>query len=602
MGIQSPYDVGALSGALYKDLEASRSYNVSVSLDSISPTLEQRDWALEVMRDKFLSKFIPRASHDLDVAAFNMFKFCNEHCKGWSPRLSDLNSWQEELVGTFQKYLNDFFECDLGEDTSFSWGNISLHARSGPGVANGSRGTSFFEKMYSGPLSASSPYLHDLYRADINLWPEEAIAEFIRSSDYGPLRLVGGSKFAFVPKTSEISRMIAIEPSINQFYQLGIGAILEKRLRRFFGIDLSTQPDVNRCLARMGSLIDSTMGDGFATIDLSSASDCISLRLCGYAIPAEPLDRMLSVRSPYAQCVLKGVDDTVALNMLSTMGNGFTFPLQTAMFAAAAAASVSLSDGLQTMPKAWSETNLGGLFSVFGDDIIVKPSAADRLLWLLSWMGFFPNDKKCFTSGWFRESCGFDFYQGFNVRPFFLRRLRTEQDLNVCFNGLVEWAARCIVPIPRTLEVLTSFYPKGAYYVPMGEDASAGIRVPRVLAGSMSLDKDVQSIAYKCFVPKPQKLRFKTGGKPHKTTASKYLIHNPSGLYLSILRGECRSGVITVRDKQTRYGTKRRISPNWDFRPYNLQGWFDDYPSWLASFPRRVQLVLETGVIPSLRR
>ena len=434
---QSPFDVGALSEALYKDLEYSRKHCEAGGISIGAPTRDQMLWAIEVMRDKFLSKFVPRADHRLDDAAYAMFEFCNEHCAKWRPQVSDLNSWQQELVGTFQKYINDFFEVDLGKDCMLDWGNIALSARSGPGVANGSKGTSFFEKMYSGPLSGSSPYILDLYRADIALWPEETIADWIRSETYGPLRLIRGSKFSFVPKTNETSRMIAIEPGINQFYQLGVGAILERRLKRFFGIDLATQPDVNRCLARMGSLIDSSRGDGFATIDLTSASDCISLGLCGYAIPTEALDKLLSLRSPYASCKLKGKEKTVALRMMSTMGNGFTFPLQTALFAAAAAASISLSDGIQAMPKAWSEHNLGGLYSVFGDDIIVKPDASHRLLWLLQWMGFFPNTKKCFTSGWFRESCGFDFYQGFNVRPFFLRKLRTEQDLNVAFNGLV---------------------------------------------------------------------------------------------------------------------------------------------------------------------
>jgi hypothetical protein len=228
----------------------------------------------------------------------------------------------------------------------------------------------------------------------------------------------------------------------------------------------------------MGSEIDGSLGDGFATIDLSNASDCISLGLCGYAIPMEPLDRMLVLRSAYSTVRLKGESKTVALKMMSTMGNGFTFPLQTAIFSAAAAASISLGDGVRTMPKAWSEYHLGGLFSVFGDDIVVPPKFAERLLWLLRWMGFYPNDKKCFTNGWFRESCGFDFYQGFNVRPFFLRNLRTEQDLNVAYNGLVEWAARCLVPIPRTLRTLCAFYPNGAFIVPMGEDAAAGVRVP----------------------------------------------------------------------------------------------------------------------------
>jgi hypothetical protein len=601
---QSLFDVGALSSALYKDLDyaASMIDPNSTSLGGVSN--DQRLWAIEVMRDKFLSKYVPRADHRLDDAAYAMFDFCNEHCAKWRPRLDDLNSWQQELLGTFQKYISDFFEVDLGDDCKLSWGNIALNARSGPGVAHGSKGTSFFEKMYSGPMCGSSPFVLDLYQADIRLWAEETIADQIRSETYGPHRLIRGSKFAFVPKTNKTSRMIAIEPGINQFYQLGIGSILERRLKRFFGIDLSTQPDVNRCLARMGSVIDSTRGDGFATIDLTSASDCLSLGLCGYAIPAEALDRLLSVRSPYATVKLKGEEKTVALRMISTMGNGYTFPLQTAFFAAAAAASVSLSDGIQAMPKAWSEGHIGGLYSVFGDDIIVKPDANDRLLWLLQWMGFFPNTKKCFASGWFRESCGFDFYRGFNVRPFFLKRLSTEQDCNVAFNGIVEWAARVMVPVSNTLEVLKSFYPNGAFYVPMGEDSTAGIRIPRTIALEMVKRKDrhLQSISYQCFVAKPRKLGFRDGGKPRYDRKRPYLIKNPSGLYLSVLRGECRSGTITVRDDMTRYGTTTRISPNWDYRVESLQGWFDDYPEWLASFPRRVHLVFDCGSIPQIKK
>ena len=140
--------------------------------------------------------------------------------------------------------------------------------------------------------------------------------------------------------------------------------------------------------------------------------------------------------------------------------------------------------------------------------------------------------------------------------------------------------------------------------MPMGEDASSGIRIPRSLANGLipTRDRDFQSMAYQCFVPSPRKLRFKEGGKPRKTEGSQYLIKNPSGLYLSILRGECRSGTITTRDDKTRYGTKWRIAPNWDYRASNLQGWFDDYPEWLASFPRRVLLILQMGTLPYLKK
>lgn len=592
----SQFSAQELFKILQKDLSVARG---TFSIGDSFPTLDQRDFAIDVMRDKFLSKFVPRAEEALDRVAFETFAKANESAKAWRPAPLQ-NSGQEQLVGTFLNYLDRFFLNDLGPDCDWSWGNISLHARSGPGVCNGGRGTSFFEKHYSSPITASSPFVLDLYQADIRLWPEECIAEQIRDAHYGPPKLIGGSKLSFVPKTTKTSRMIAIEPTLNMFYQLGIGAILEKRLRRFFGIDLSTQPDVNRCLARLGSVIDASRGDGFATIDLSSASDSISLGLCGYSIPAEALDRMLSVRCSYASSkYCSDATGYMRLNMLSTMGNGYTFPIQTAIFAAVAAASVSMDDDILDMPKAWSENHIGGLYSVFGDDIIVRSKAAERTLWLLRYLGFTPNTEKCFVSGSFRESCGFDFYQGFNVRPFFLRKADTIQDLSVCYNGLVEWAARCLVPINGALDYVCGWINSlgGTHWVPLAEDAAAGVRVPFVLLKGFKKDPWVQSVRYSHFVAKPGRLRFRDGGKP----IAKYLISNPSGLFMSILRGECRSGVISQRSPKTKYGTKVSICPNWDHRHYSLQEWFDDYSKSFASFPRRAALIIGDK-LPNRRR
>ena len=359
--------------------------------------------AVELMRDKFLSKFVPLEDPDLDSAALQAFDLSNSLCGDWRPPKSlDLNSWESQVLGTFLKYLNDFFESDLGSDCSLSWGNIALHARCGPGASFGGKGTSFYQKFYASRLTASSPDILALYKADTMMWAEETIAETIREQSFGPPCHIGRSKFCFVPKTVKTSRLIAVEPTLNTFYQLGVGGILEKRLKRFFGISLDTQPDVNRCMARLGSLIDATYGDGFATIDLTSASDSISLGLAGYCLPAEWLDVFLALRCGYAQ-IGNDVTSIRQLNMLSTMGNGYTFPLQTAIFAAAAAAAVAQDDGILEMPKAWSEFHIGGLYSVFGDDLVVPSRSSERLLWLLKALGFRPNPEKCFTSGWFRE-------------------------------------------------------------------------------------------------------------------------------------------------------------------------------------------------------
>lgn len=588
--------VAALYEALKKDLD----YALEAKVGFQYPTRSQREFAIEEMRDKFLSKFVPDADPKLDATALLQFMEMNSRCEKWEPP-SDLNSWDETLLGTFLKYMDDFVNVDLGPECDLSWGNIALKARCGPGASNGTRHTSFFGKMYSGPLTASSPFLHSLYCADTSLWFEETIAETIRQESFGPPVLSRGSKASFVPKNAKTSRLIAAEPSLNMFYQLGLGEILTLRLKRFFGIDLSVQPDINRCLARLGSSIDASKGDGFATIDLSSASDCISLGLIGYCVPVELQDVLLKLRSPSMEVPWGATDLDISLNMVSTMGNGFTFPLQTAIFSAIVAASVAAKDDIRQMPRAWSELHPGGCYSVFGDDIIVTTKAASATLRLLELLGFIPNPKKCFSSGSFRESCGFDFYQGFNVRPFFLRKVDTEQDLCVVFNGLVDWAARCLVPLNGTLRLLTEALPE-MHYVPLWEDPSAGIRVPWSLVRGLRRDPNVQSIAYSCFVAEPSKVRFKQGGKP-LSGQREHLIFNPSGLYLSVLRGECRSGTITIpnRNGKVRYRTIRRIAPSWD-TPDNqiLQRWFDDYPEGLASYPRRIALIMTS--YPTLRR
>jgi len=590
----SSYDVQELFSHLEKDLWNAEKEALSLGLSY--PNTEHRRYSIALMRDQFLSKLTPRATESLDRIAFDVFINMNERCKEWRPSISLLNDSQSQLVGTFLKYLNDFFLKDVGPDCDWSWGNISLHAKSGPGVSNGGRGTSFYEKHYSGPLSASSPFLLDLYQADIRMWAEESIAESIRQDNYGSPILVGGSKLSFVPKTVKTSRMIAIEPTLNIFYQLGIGGILEKRLKRVFGIDLSTQPDVNRCLARLGSLIDSTFGDGFATIDLTSASDSISLGLCGYAIPSDVMDFLLSVRCPKASCRFS--EESIQLNMVSTMGNGYTFPLQTAIFAAVAAACVAMDDDILEMPKAWSEFNVGGLYSVFGDDIVIKSRASERALWLLQFLGFYPNNKKCFLSGPFKESCGFDFYRGFNVRPFFLKKADTLQDLFVCYNGLVEWAARNLVPIHGTLTYLSSWINSlgGCFYIPLGESPDCGIRVPAVLLSGFKKDPHVQSTVYSHFFPIPERIRFRDGGKPFGGV----LKSNPIGLFVAMLRGELRNGSISIRSKKLQYGIKSSICPNWDYRAYTLQDWFDDYSCELASLPRRTALIISDH-LPLLR-
>ena len=213
-------------------------------------------------------------------------------------------------------------------------------------------------------------------------------------------RLVGHNKVSFVPKDATTHRAIATEPVLNGYIQKGIDQIMRKRLKRI-GIDLSDQQR-NQDWARIGSRIGDG-ADGLATIDLSSASDSISIELCRNLLPPEWFELLNSTRSH--SYLLNGKVELY--HKFVSMGNGFCFPLETLIFASLCHVSRTL-------------TRHQGEFLVYGDDIIVPSSMFETLIPLLAVCGFKVNPKKTFSKGPFRESCGADWFEGEDVRPIIL--------------------------------------------------------------------------------------------------------------------------------------------------------------------------------------
>jgi len=209
-------------------------------------------------------------------------------------------------------------------------------------------------------------------------------------------RFVEHNNITFVPKTVKTERTIAVEPLLNGYLQKGLDMVMRKRLKRV-GLDLSDQT-LNQGLALFGSLRDEV--DPYVTIDLSSASDSISIGLCRNLLPPDWFDFMNSIRSK--SYLLDG--KVKPYHKFVTMGNGFCFPLETLIFA-------SLCN------VAYQELNRPADYSVYGDDIIVRSSVARRVLDLLRICGFKSNTEKTFLSGPFRESCGADWFEGKDVRP-----------------------------------------------------------------------------------------------------------------------------------------------------------------------------------------
>lgn len=223
------------------------------------------------------------------------------------------------------------------------------------------------------------------------------VSDQVRGSSL-EVELVRGNVMFTVPKTSVIDRCACKEPGLNMFLQKGVGAFIRRRLRSVLRQDLNDQTH-NQRLARVGS-----MDGSLATIDLSSASDTISTQLIYRLLPLDWFCYLDDIRSKY--CSVDG--EEVELHMFSSMGNAFTFELETLVF--------------------WSLVNaicfyagIKGTISVYGDDIICPSKCAALVAQVFSFMGFLVNPKKSHWSGPFRESCGKHWYAGIDVTPFYIR-------------------------------------------------------------------------------------------------------------------------------------------------------------------------------------
>lgn len=229
------------------------------------------------------------------------------------------------------------------------------------------------------------------------------------------------SQAVCVPKDARTDRFIAVEPMLNAMAQQGIRSMLDKYLSRW-DIKLRRQ-EGNVKLARIASERGFSP-NGFATIDLSSASDTITTSLVKYLLPIGWFNLLNDARTDNVEWK-KEVHPTQSF---STMGNAFTFPLQCLIFSSLVRACLA---ACAAEDRRWK---------VYGDDIVIPVSASGLLLEVLRFVGFVPNKEKSFVTGFFRESCGGDFLGGYDVRPVYLKKdiagKENLQNLHQFFNAL----------------------------------------------------------------------------------------------------------------------------------------------------------------------
>lgn len=234
--------------------------------------------------------------------------------------------------------------------------------------------------------------------------------------------VVEGSTLFTVPKKFKMKRCALKEPMLNAWMQSGLGSIMRRRFTQSTGVDLRWSWSVNQELARIGSLTGI-----FCTVDLQSASDSVcrgplkSIAHPGWfglweACASDSCELPPNASELLPQGILRH-----RFQMMSSMGNGFTFELESILFYAIVTSIV---------PGIWTPNIQGGgkrvltwpHVSVFGDDLVFPAAYYDQVVQMLTEFGFTVNKDKSFKEGPFRESCGKDYFLGVDTRPLYITK------------------------------------------------------------------------------------------------------------------------------------------------------------------------------------
>lgn len=351
---------------------------------------------------------------DLEKEARRTFFLCEAQCKAQNLFLRDWFSLKEGVITTpkgapasmvlLRKQLNrarKWIRGTLGQVPDY------LNGKFGPGTIFESAsfdrrltgfGLTAYDKISNQPSASENvpPWLEDHL-----VWSTIMGGRWGAVTPNRVIPRVPGNRFTSVPKDAKKNRGICIEPGLNIFGQLALGKEMKFRLqRRGLLLGASTKCTESQALHRRMAAQASRDGC-HATLDLSNASDTICRSLVELLLPEVWHDLLTSLRSPKTQIQGRWVE----LEKFSSMGNGYTFELETLIFASLAHASGA---------------KVGFDSSVFGDDTIVPVEVAEDVVRLYTLCGFTINQKKSYVSGPFRESCGGDFWRGEDVRPYFL--------------------------------------------------------------------------------------------------------------------------------------------------------------------------------------
>lgn len=221
-----------------------------------------------------------------------------------------------------------------------------------------------------------------------------------------------------VPKTLTTPRIIAIEPVAMQYMQQGLLRSILENVRAddtawaFIGW---TSEVPNKNLAREGS-----RSSTYATLDLKEASDRVANRHVQALLADHPwlASGVDACRSRKADVLGHGI---IPLTKFASMGSALTFPFEAMVFTTLIFCGIEKDLGRPLTRR--DIESYRAKVRCYGDDIIVPVVHVRSVIEALESFGLLVNLDKSFWTGKFRESCGWDWYDGEDVRVTRLRSL-----------------------------------------------------------------------------------------------------------------------------------------------------------------------------------
>jgi hypothetical protein len=317
-----------------------------------------------------------------------------------------------------------------------------FHGANGPGtVAGGGRSTRSKLKRINYDPHIDRVFFLDvastLYQERLGYHPTTAVPYWERWMEGRRRKMprkLRASELLFVPKTSTSLRSICREPATLMYFQQAVRGLLEDTIDNGF---LSVFIDIkDQTRNQQACLHGSEFGD-IDTIDLSSASDSVSLELVKRIFPNHILRLLLATRSSKVKYTQDGKEHVVEVKKFAPMGSAVCFPTQCIIYTAIGireyARFVYGPDwrqkirSLHDLKRLWKRhvyrrpndglSKLQPLL-VYGDDILCDNKITQNMIHTLQDLGFEVNEGNSFmSSAAFRESCGTYAWNGEDVSP-----------------------------------------------------------------------------------------------------------------------------------------------------------------------------------------